>query len=89
MTGIPEDRVDAILQSETARFVQLRPGSRELHERAQKSMIGGVPMQWMVEWAGAFPVFANEARGVLVVPVSGRPASPAGGGPVIPAQNPH
>jgi glutamate-1-semialdehyde 2,1-aminomutase len=71
MTGISQDRVDAILQSETARFVKLHPRSRELHERAQKSMVGGVPMQWMVEWAGAFPVFAKEARGVRIADVDG------------------
>lgn len=44
MTGIPQDRVDAILQSETARFVQLHPRSREQHERAPQSMVGGVPV---------------------------------------------
>lgn len=71
MTGIPPDRVDAILQRETARFVQLHPRSRELHERAELSLVGGVPMQWMVEWAGTFPVFAKEARGVRITDVDG------------------
>jgi glutamate-1-semialdehyde aminotransferase len=58
MTGIPQDRVDANLQSETTRFVQLHPRSRELHERARKSVVGnavahahGLP--WYVTQIGA------------------------------------
>jgi glutamate-1-semialdehyde 2,1-aminomutase len=69
MTGVPPDRLNALLESETARFVETHPRSRELHARAQKSLVGGVPMQWMVEWAGAFPVFAREARGVRITDV--------------------
>ena len=71
MTGVAPDRLNALLKREAGRFVDSHPRSRELHERAQRSLVGGVPMQWMVEWAGAFPVFAREARGVRVVDVDG------------------
>ncbi len=71
MTGVSPDRLNALLVSETARFVEMHPRSRELHERAQKTLIGGVPMQWMVEWAGAFPVFARDASGVRITDVDG------------------
>lgn len=71
MTGVSPDRLNALLESETARFVDTHPRSRELYERARQSLVGGVPMQWMVEWAGAFPVFAKEARGVRITDVDG------------------
>jgi glutamate-1-semialdehyde 2,1-aminomutase len=71
MTGVSPDRLRALLETETARFVESHPRSRELHARASRSLVGGVPMQWMVEWAGAFPVFAEEARGVRITDVDG------------------
>ncbi len=71
MTGISPDRLSVLLESETARFTETHPRSGELHARAQESLVGGVPMQWMVEWAGAFPVFAREARGVRITDVDG------------------
>ena len=71
MAGIASDTVNALLERETVRFAQSHPRSRELHERAQRSLVGGVPMQWMVEWAGAFPVFVKEARGVRLTDVDG------------------
>jgi glutamate-1-semialdehyde aminotransferase len=33
------------------------------YARAQKSLLGGVPMNWMKKWAGKFPVFVAEAHG--------------------------
>jgi glutamate-1-semialdehyde 2,1-aminomutase len=46
-----------------ARFRKEHPRSAELTERAKRSLLGGVPMHWMVRWAGGFPVFATEAHG--------------------------
>jgi glutamate-1-semialdehyde 2,1-aminomutase len=71
MTGVAQERLNALLQRETERFVETHPRSRKLHDRAQRSLVGGVPMQWMVEWAGAFPVFAKEARGTRIIDVDG------------------
>jgi glutamate-1-semialdehyde 2,1-aminomutase len=34
-------------------------------------MIGGVPMNWMVEWPGPFPIFAKKARGSRIMDVDG------------------
>jgi glutamate-1-semialdehyde 2,1-aminomutase len=34
-----------------------------LYRRAQQSLLGGVPMNWMKKWAGEFPVFVTKARG--------------------------
>jgi len=42
-----------------------------LYARAQKSLLGGVPMNWMKKWAGKFPVFVAEAHGAHFQDVDG------------------
>src|SRR5213083_2096624 len=59
------------MQRELERFREEHPRSAELSERAKKSLLGGVPMHWMVRWAGGFPVFATEAHGALFRDVDG------------------
>ncbi len=56
---------------EQQRFVAENPRSRELFDRARGSLLAGVPMNWMVKWAGAFPVFVAEASGAHFVDVDG------------------
>jgi glutamate-1-semialdehyde 2,1-aminomutase len=63
--------VDALLADELARFEREHPRSRELAERAHGSLLAGVPMHWMVRWAGGFPVFATDARGARFRDVDG------------------
>ena len=48
---------------EERRFEETHPRSQELSNRARRSLLAGVPMHWMTEWAGAFPVFVAEAVG--------------------------
>jgi glutamate-1-semialdehyde 2,1-aminomutase len=55
--------LDTLLERELDRFRREHPHSLELTERAKRSLLGGVPMHWMVRWAGGFPVFATEAEG--------------------------
>jgi glutamate-1-semialdehyde 2,1-aminomutase len=57
------DRVPSLLEREERLFVESHPTSRALFDRAQSSLLGGVPMPWMTEWAGPFPVFVAEASG--------------------------
>jgi glutamate-1-semialdehyde 2,1-aminomutase len=52
-----------MLQCEEHRFVDDHPRSGALFERAKRSLLAGVPMPWMTEWAGAYPVFVQQARG--------------------------
>ena len=66
MTGVSPEILSTLLEREERRFTEAHPASQALYERAQRSMIGGVPMQWMSEWAGAFPVFAREAASVRI-----------------------
>jgi glutamate-1-semialdehyde aminotransferase len=63
--------VEALLQDELARFAREHPRSRELADKARGSLLGGVPMHWMVRWGGGFPVFATEARGARFRDVDG------------------
>jgi len=59
------------MAAEEAAFVERHSRSRELHERAQRSLVGGVPMTWMVKWAGQYPVFLEEASGAHAIDVDG------------------
>jgi glutamate-1-semialdehyde 2,1-aminomutase len=65
-------RLDRLMERELERFRAEHPRSAELSERARRSLLGGVPMHWMVRWAGGFPVFATEARGARFRDVDGR-----------------
>jgi glutamate-1-semialdehyde 2,1-aminomutase len=61
----------ALLERERERFDREHPRSRELHERARESLLAGVPMSWMVQWAGGFPVYGERAEGATIVDVDG------------------
>jgi glutamate-1-semialdehyde 2,1-aminomutase len=60
-----------LMERELERFRAEHPRSLELAEQAKASLLGGVPMHWMVRWAGSFPVFAQEAHGARFVDVDG------------------
>jgi len=57
---------------ETRRFTAEHPKSAALYERAQNSLLGGVPMNWIKKWAGGFPVFVERAKGAHFKCVDGR-----------------
>ena len=56
-------KFESLLKLEEQTFHANHPKSYELYQRARKSLHGGVPMLWMVRWAGSFPVFVKEAKG--------------------------
>lgn len=64
-TGTPIDRgrLDTLLHSERQRFADQHPRSAAVFEQAKRSLLGGVPMPWMTEWAGPYPVFVRSASG--------------------------
>jgi glutamate-1-semialdehyde 2,1-aminomutase len=66
VTGVAD-----LLAAETARFEREHPRSRELAARARRSLLGGVPMHWMVRWPGGFPIFAADAAGARLRDVDG------------------
>src|ERR1700757_5073113 len=71
MKAISRTRLATLVEREQKRFVDERPKSKALFERAGKSLLGGVPMNWMVKWAGAFPPFVREAQGAHFYDVDG------------------
>jgi glutamate-1-semialdehyde 2,1-aminomutase len=64
-------RLDRLMADELAAFERANPRSRELFERAKGSLLDGVPMNWMVKWAGAFPLFVEAASGARFTDVDG------------------
>ena len=62
-TGVEPERVRQLLDGELAAFAARHLKSSALHDRARASLLDGVPMSWMVKWAGPFPVFLESARG--------------------------
>ena len=71
MNNVKRDRLKSLMQREQERFVKDRPKSKALFERAGKSLLGGVPMNWMLKWAGAFPPFVREAQAAHFYDVDG------------------
>src|SRR5437667_145066 len=71
MSTIDRDRLKSLMQRESERYVHDRPKSKAMFERAGKSLLGGVPMNWMAKWAGAFPPFVREAQGAHFFDVDG------------------
>ena len=69
--AIDRTRLRDLMGRELARFEDEHPRSRELFERAKANLLAGVPMPWMSEWAGPFPVFVAEAHGARFTDVDG------------------
>jgi glutamate-1-semialdehyde 2,1-aminomutase len=71
MSAIKREKLHQLKQREEARFIAEHPKSAELYVRAKHSLLGGVPMNWMNKWAGAFPVFVAKAKGAHFTDVDG------------------
>lgn len=64
-------KLTQLLEKEEQLFHKTHPKSHELYQRARRSLQGGVPMLWMIRWAGSFPVFVKEAKGAHFTDVDG------------------
>jgi len=71
MTTIDRKKLEKLQEREAKRFVAEHPQSAALYARAQDSLLGGVPMNWMKKWAGAFPIFVKHAKGAHFSDVDG------------------
>src|SRR5260221_7676690 len=71
MPAINREKLQSLMAREQKKFVDERPKSKALFDRARKSLLGGVPMNWMAKWAGAFPPFVREAQGAHFIDVDG------------------
>src|SRR3954451_23985783 len=61
--AIDRARLARLFDDERDRFGRDHPRSAELWERAKGSLHRGVPMNWMVRWAGPYPLFVESAEG--------------------------
>ena len=60
-----------MLEREAKLYVQRNPKSQALSAEASKHWLRGVPMHWMVDWGLPFPLFIDEAHGVLLLDADG------------------
>jgi glutamate-1-semialdehyde 2,1-aminomutase len=72
MNEVDRNELNRLQAREAKRFVAEHPRCGELYQRAQNSLLGGVPMNWMKKWAGAFPVFVTKAKGAHFSCADGR-----------------
>ncbi|HKV61121.1 MAG TPA: aspartate aminotransferase family protein [Candidatus Acidoferrum sp.] len=72
MTAIGRTKLKQLHCREESRFLSDHPNSAALYQRAQSSLLGGVPMNWMKKWAGAFPLFVKSAKGAHFTDVDSR-----------------
>jgi glutamate-1-semialdehyde 2,1-aminomutase len=72
MTQINRLTLRELSEREEQKFISEHPRSAEMYARARKSLLGGVPMNWMRKWAGAFPLFVAHAKGAHFTDVDGR-----------------
>jgi glutamate-1-semialdehyde 2,1-aminomutase len=68
MTTLPSstvdrDRLARLMTAERESFARAHPRSAQLHAQAKESLLDGVPMNWMNEWASPFPLFVEAASG--------------------------
>ena len=72
MHTIDRSKLEILLLTEEQKFLAEHPISYSLYQRARKSLHGGVPMLWMIRWAGSFPIFVKEAKGAHFIDVDGK-----------------
>ena len=71
MATIDRAVLGRLTAAEQERFATQHPRSAALVDRARSCMVGGVPMHWMVRWAGGFPLFVDSASGGHFTDVDG------------------
>src|SRR5229473_1288111 len=72
MTSIDRKKIKDLSYREEHRFMVDHPRAGALYQRAQSPPLGGVPMNWMKKWAGAFPIFVKSAKGAHFTDVDNR-----------------
>src|SRR5260370_12095045 len=72
MITIDDKNLKDLSHREERRFMVDHPRSAALYRAAQSSLLGGVPMNWMKKWAGAFPIFVKSAKGAHFTDVDNR-----------------
>jgi glutamate-1-semialdehyde 2,1-aminomutase len=63
MRTLDRGRLAGLLEGEGRLFVETHQCSADLFGRAKGTLQAGVPMPWMTQWAGPYPVFVDGAKG--------------------------
>jgi glutamate-1-semialdehyde 2,1-aminomutase len=71
MHALDRSRLQERTKQEEQRFLEEHPQSKALFERTRQHWQAGVPMLWMIRWAGNFPLFVKEACGAHFRDVDG------------------
>jgi glutamate-1-semialdehyde 2,1-aminomutase len=71
VTTIDRARLADLMEGERRRFLDTHPRSAELSGQAKRSLLYGVPMNWMTRWPGEFPVWVAEGHGARFTDVDG------------------
>jgi glutamate-1-semialdehyde 2,1-aminomutase len=71
VTTAQREQLAALIGRERETYERGHARSRELHEAARASLLGGVPMSWMAMWVGGFPIYQGRAHGATIVDVDG------------------
>jgi glutamate-1-semialdehyde 2,1-aminomutase len=69
--AIDPARVDAMYERERERFVATHPKSMAFRAEAERSMLYGVPMNWMTRWASPAPIVVAAAHGAELEDIDG------------------
>jgi len=69
--GAAPGRIEELLAAERARFAATHPKAMEFRDQAGRSMLSGVPMNWMTRWASPAPIVAAGAHGAQVEDIDG------------------
>ena len=68
---VDRSRLEDLMEAERDRFVSRTRRSAVLHDDARRSLLAGVPMNWMTRWPGPYPVFVDDASGARFTDVDG------------------
>jgi glutamate-1-semialdehyde 2,1-aminomutase len=68
---IDRARLHDLMERERQTFRERHPRSGELATEAKRSLLFGVPMNWMTRWPGDYPVFVDRAEGARFWDVDG------------------
>jgi len=71
MSSIAGSRVAGLMERERESFRQRHARSGRLAEDAKRSLLFGVPMNWMTRWPGDHPVYVDRAEGARFWDVDG------------------
>jgi len=69
--GVRKCVVAKCVEREMETFVNKHKICKEMHERAMKSMVAGVPMSWMLRLPGKWPIFVTSGQGAHIIDVDG------------------